>query len=190
MVARGARPVGPRQTDFGRQVREALAHLHDLAYLRAAPVARALTHGPPGRVSAGREVQARLLDAIAALRPEPGPSAGAAWRGYELLRLRYIEALSVAEVRDLLGIGNSQYHREHARWLDAAVALLQDEADRSARMPWPVDMPQPPTRMLGRDRDLAAVSDLLAGGRVVTLTGPPGVGKTTLALEVAAAVAS
>lgn len=49
----------------------------------------------------------------------------------------------------------------------------------------------PLTSFIGRQRDLAAVADLLAGDdvRLVTLLGPAGVGKTRLAIEVATAVA-
>jgi non-specific serine/threonine protein kinase len=50
-----------------------------------------------------------------------------------------------------------------------------------------VPLSLPPTRLVGRSRELAAVGDLLSSGgaRLVTLTGPAGVGKTRLALELA-----
>lgn len=53
-------------------------------------------------------------------------------------------------------------------------------------------VPVPPNRLVGRELDLASLSALLADEttRLITLTGPGGVGKTHLSLELAAAVAS
>src|SRR5207247_406228 len=46
------------------------------------------------------------------------------------------------------------------------------------------------TSFLGREREAERLKELLATRRLVTLTGPPGTGKTRLALEVAADLAS
>jgi predicted ATPase/DNA-binding CsgD family transcriptional regulator len=51
-------------------------------------------------------------------------------------------------------------------------------------------LPVPLTRFVGREAELTQVQGLLAGGRLLTLTGPGGAGKTRLALQLASAAAS
>ncbi|MGI5441695.1 AfsR/SARP family transcriptional regulator [Streptomyces shenzhenensis] len=51
------------------------------------------------------------------------------------------------------------------------------------------NLPVPLTHLIGRAEAVTEVTDLLRGSRLVTLTGPGGVGKTRLALSTATAVA-
>ncbi|HEX5165149.1 MAG TPA: TIR domain-containing protein [Thermomicrobiales bacterium] len=83
------------------------------------------------------------------------------------------------------------------RWLERSVAAIgrivsgtrsaapiaEVDADPALR---PVGLPEAPTRLLGRETDLAPLLDLVrrADVRLVTLTGAGGIGKTRLALEV------
>jgi predicted ATPase/DNA-binding winged helix-turn-helix (wHTH) protein len=47
------------------------------------------------------------------------------------------------------------------------------------------NLPPRPTRIIGREKDILAVADHLVGRRFVTLRGPGGIGKTTLAIDLA-----
>lgn len=51
-----------------------------------------------------------------------------------------------------------------------------------------LNLSAPPTRLIGREADLAAAEQILTGEseRLLTLTGPPGIGKTRLATQLAA----
>src|SRR5262245_22768950 len=71
--------------------------------------------------------------------------------------------------------------------LETAV-LLQDPAlDARQWRPAPGTAPAPLTALVGRDDERAAVMTRLGGARLVTIVGPGGVGKTTLAIAVGAA---
>jgi predicted ATPase/transcriptional regulator with XRE-family HTH domain len=86
------------------------------------------------------------------------------------------------------------------RFLASARALLWPArlgpaaTDDAPALPGAEPLPAPLTPLIGRGPDLDAVLDLVACGggpaRLVTLTGPPGVGKTRFGLEVLARVQS
>src|SRR4051812_3184162 len=65
--------------------------------------------------------------------------------------------------------------------------LGRSSSVRQASVASPTNVPARRTPLIGREEDLAAVRDLVlqAAGRLVTLTGAGGSGKTALALEVA-----
>jgi predicted ATPase/DNA-binding SARP family transcriptional activator len=64
---------------------------------------------------------------------------------------------------------------------DAAIAAFPSGRRRRG------NLPAPASSFVGRDDELAQVAALLQEHRLVTLTGPPGVGKSRLAVEVARA---
>jgi predicted ATPase/transcriptional regulator with XRE-family HTH domain len=77
---------------------------------------------------------------------------------------------------------------EHAEMIKAARPPLRPRADDVSQRPRAPDLPLAPTRLLGRTSELAVACAMLNSGgvRLLTLTGPGGVGKTRLALEVGA----
>ena len=80
---------------------------------------------------------------------------------------------------------------EAARQLRAeAEAMPAGTPPTAASLPACLVLPAARNRLIGRSRDLDEVADLLKRHRVVTITGPGGVGKSTLALAHARAVQS
>lgn len=98
----------------------------------------------------------------------------AALRAYEECRVVLAEELGVAP---------------SAATYDLYVRQLEDERPESVAAPPAPRLPEERTTFIGRQDHLEHLLELLAGVRLLTLTGPGGVGKSRLALRVAATVA-
>ncbi len=144
------------------------------------------------------------------MKPGPPGAFGAQLKtfrevaGYTQEELATIAGLSVHGVSALERGERRRPHVETVRALCAALDLTgaaRDALLRSARAPADdasVDelgagsLPLPLTTLVGRDADVQTLQDWLTDPaiRLVTITGPGGVGKTRLALQIAHAIAA
>lgn len=90
------------------------------------------------------------------------------------------------ETLELLSSALSLSPQQRDLLLAAARPEVVSSADRLPVSPTP-DLPLPPTRLIGREQERASALALLRGTEphLLTLTGPSGVGKTRLALQLA-----
>lgn len=112
----------------------------------------------------------------------------------EIAERLFIEVTTVRwhnrQIYSKLGV----HHRTLAVARARELGLLDEETPpsliRAAVLSKPLtNLPTQTTSFVGREREIARARQLLSGARLVTMTGPGGIGKTRLALEVAAALA-
>ncbi|AUI58342.1 BTAD domain-containing putative transcriptional regulator [Amycolatopsis sp. BJA-103] len=106
----------------------------------------------------------------------------AALGSYTDLRTRLVEELGVDPGAELTALYQAILTQ------DPALAAPPVPATTVARPP--ATLPAPLTGLVGRDEAIEELRSLLSAHRLVTLTGPGGVGKTRLALAVAARLGS
>jgi non-specific serine/threonine protein kinase len=182
----------PSGADFRELVHGALARLYDAPALETHPLATmARRDQEAGKGSAGQRLRRILLDAVGALESVPAPaSRPRAERAHRLLTMRYVEGVAIRSIQRELAVSRSEYFREHARAVEAVAAVLRERWERPAPVaPSPRrtgTLPTPLTSFVGRKRAIADVARLIGEARLVTLAGPGGVGKSRLALRVAA----
>src|SRR5262245_39558588 len=90
---------------FVRHVQDCLGHLHDVGYLGATPVARAVVGTRAAHP--GDALRRALIDAIEQVRPPdeaPSPAAAPQWRRHRLLSLRCLDGLTLYDAARTLAV--------------------------------------------------------------------------------------
>ncbi len=122
--------VIPRELFVG-YVKDALAGFYDLVHLQTHPLVDLLSLRQSPQETKTQSLRQSLAEAIEALQPAASvPFGGREWLGYRLLRLRYIESLSQAEVCQELGLGRTAYYDYHRDALEAVTDILWERYDQ------------------------------------------------------------
>jgi predicted ATPase/DNA-binding SARP family transcriptional activator len=181
---------GPAFADFRDEefARAAMARLdeqrltvvEELAEARLALGEHALLADELGDLVAQHPLRERLRAAHVLALYRAGRQ-GEALASFGTLRTRLVEELGLDPGPELVALHRAILGHDPA--LTAVPAPATSGARPRSNLPAPV------TGLVGRSAAVAAARDRLATGRLVTLTGPGGVGKTRLALEVASQVA-
>ena len=122
------------------------------------------------------------------------------WREQEVLILlserltnrEIAERLHLVEgtVKDYVGkILSKLYVKNRREAVERAKSLGLLDGDRRTVVSPPTNLPAEPTPFVGRRDELVEIMRQLGGTRLLTLTGPGGIGKTRLALRTAAEIA-
>lgn len=134
----------------------------------------------PERFPSHRE---QMLDAITLIRRDPEDPRYA----YIVLELRcfqeFIEPARTSDIWEqphLLPGSKSQHYRDYDAAVKRLAAVLLDALRPALRD----ERPRPPDVLIGYDSKVAQLADLLARQQTVALSGPGGVGKTSLAAKV------
>ena len=135
------------------------------------------------RIAAGLTQEALAERAGVGLRSIQGIERGERLPRRETLqRMIGVLALSAEQSRRLEAMVK---RRERPRIVTSSHQNGRERLSTEGRLAGRSHLPVPLTSFIGRERELSEVHNLLRAHRLVTLTGPPGVGKTRLAVEVA-----
>lgn len=121
-------PSHPPEADFVQEVRSALAHLYDHAYLQNHPLGFRLvrTHSQDAMTRA-QQLRRTLLDCIEALRPQGLTSRTDDARAYAVLAYRCVDGLSMPEIEARLSLSRRQAYREYSKGVEAVAGQLWDQ---------------------------------------------------------------
>ena len=109
-----------------------------------------------------------------------------ALRAYDAARAHLVEELGVEPGRELQLLHQAVLAQDpELDWTTAAPPAVTSTPPTVR----PTRLPASTTRLIGREQEMARIVELLTDNRMLTLTGPGGIGKTRLALGVAERVA-
>ncbi len=151
-----------------------------------------------GQGLALREVLAQAIEQLKPAEDSPDP-AQKKWRSYVILTEQFANGRTPDWVAAQLHISRGTYFSEQQRALERLADILQKWEDAAPAGETPVRLappvfpsslipPRPAQPLVGHQQNLAQIKKaLLTGGNgvAVALNGLPGVGKTTLAIELA-----
>jgi predicted ATPase/class 3 adenylate cyclase len=117
----------------------------------------------------------------------------AAGHGGQVLISETTRALAADQLTDGVGLRDLGEHRlkdfdEPQHIYQLVIDGLPSDFPPIRTLEIPTNLPLRLTTFVGRERELASVTELLGSARLVTLTGPGGTGKTRLALEAASGI--
>jgi CheY-like chemotaxis protein len=112
--------------EFIQEVRNALTHLYDYAYLQNHALAFKLTTGQKtDEVTRAQQLRRTLLDCIEALRPQAKARPDDA-RAYAVLAYRCVDGLAMPEIEEKLALSRRQAYREYSKGIEAVAGQLWD----------------------------------------------------------------
>jgi len=130
---------------FIRDVKDALSNLYDPIHLQSHPLVEQLTL-PAGRGETAGEVLRQLFwDTIKSLQPATSiPISAPEWTTYRLFWLHYVQAFTLAQTCEELGLSQRSFYRRHREGLEAIASILwtKHRRQKPAQVPDHEDSPQ------------------------------------------------
>ena len=170
----GATSGSTPPSEFVRQVRDALLHLHDPAHLLRHPLNSFLCIPQTRPGDLAQNLRDALLDAIESLEPPRNDSDARARekdeRPYQVLMQRYVGGYSTEEIVARLHVSPRQFRREHLKGLQAVATRLwqfcrDDSASEPQTMAGTVGL-EAELRKLGVQLQSVSLAELLASVQV------------------------